>query len=117
MDSIIHVLGAQSMAWPFKTECCGNAMTLTRADMVVKLSNDILHGAKEVEANIIAVTCPLCRANLDGRQRQIEETYQTHYRIPVLYITQLMSLAFGASPKEIGLQKLLTSPQEVLGSI
>jgi heterodisulfide reductase subunit B len=63
------------------------------------------------------VACPLCQANLDGRQRQIEEEYKTRYRIPILYITQLMGLAFGAFPKEVGIHKLITSPREVLGSI
>ncbi len=117
MDSIIRTLGAQPVEWSFKTECCGVSMTLTRSDIVLKLSNDILREAKEAGANIIAVTCPLCQANLDGRQNQIEETYKTRYRIPILYITQLMGLAFGAFPKELGIQKLITSPREVLGSI
>ncbi len=117
MDSIIRTLGAQPIEWSFKTECCGVSMTLTRSDIVLKLSNDILREAKEAGANVIAVTCPLCQANLDGRQNQIEETYKTRYRIPILYITQLMGLAFGAFPKEVGIQKLITSPEEVLGSI
>ena len=115
MDSIVGALGAQPVEWPFKTECCGAAMTLTRSDIVLKLSNDILREAKEAGANALAVACPLCQVNLDSRQKQIEETYQTHYRIPILYFTQLMALAFGAIPKEVGLQKLITSPQEVLG--
>ena len=92
-------------------------MTLTRSDIVLKLTNDILREAKEVGADAIAVACPLCQANLDGRQGQIEEKYKTRYRIPILYITQLMGLSFGALPKEVGIQKLITSPQEVLGSI
>ncbi len=92
-------------------------MTLTRSDIVLKLSNDVLREAKEAGANAIAVACPLCQANLDGRQRQIEEAYKVRYRLPILYITQWMGLAFGAAPKEVGIQKLITSPQEVLGSI
>ncbi len=117
MDAIVNLLGATSLPWSFKTECCGVSMTLTRSDIVLKLTNDILREAKEAGADAIAVACPLCQANLDGRQRQIEEAYQVRYRIPVLYITQLMGLAFGAFPKEVGIQKLLTSPREVLGSI
>jgi heterodisulfide reductase subunit B len=117
MDSLVRTLGAETMDWSFKTECCGTAMTLTRSDMVLKLSNDILREAKEAGANAIAVACPLCQANLDGRQRQIEETYQTRYGIPILYFTQLMGLAFGALPEEMGLEKLITSPQQVLGPI
>lgn len=117
MDSIIRGLGAETVDWSYKTECCGMSMTLTRSDIVLKLTNDILKEAKDVEANLIAVCCPLCQANLDGRQRQIEETYKTEYGIPILYITQLMGLSFGAYPEEVGLEKLITSPREVLGYI
>jgi heterodisulfide reductase subunit B len=117
MDSIVKTLGATPIEWSFKTECCGVSMTLTRSDIVLKLSNDILREAEEAGADAIAVACPLCQANLDGRQRQIEEAYKTRYGIPILYITQWMGLAFGAFPKEVGIQKLITSPREVLGSI
>jgi heterodisulfide reductase subunit B len=117
MDSIIRTLGAMTVDWSFKTECCGVSMTLTFSEIVLKLSNEILRGAKEAGADAIAVACPLCQANLDGRQRQIEEAYKIRYGIPVLYITQLMGLAFGAFPNEVGIQKLITSPCEVLGSI
>jgi len=57
------------------------------------------------------------QANLDSRQRQIEEAYKTRYGIPIIYIIQLMGLAFGAFPKEVGIQKLITSPREALGSV
>ncbi|HUL30617.1 MAG TPA: CoB--CoM heterodisulfide reductase iron-sulfur subunit B family protein [Thermodesulfobacteriota bacterium] len=117
MDTIVRALGVETLDWSFKTECCGVSMTLTRSDMVLKLSNDILREAKETGAKAIVVACPLCQANLDGRQRQIEETYKTRYGIPILYFTQLMGLAFGAYPKEVGLQKLITSPQEVLEAL
>jgi heterodisulfide reductase subunit B len=117
MDSIVKTLGAQPIEWSYKTECCGVSMTLTRSDIVLKLTNDILREAKEAGADAIAVACPLCQANLDGRQMQIEETYKIRYGIPIIYITQLMGLAFGAIPKEVGIQKLITSPREVLGSI
>jgi heterodisulfide reductase subunit B len=110
-------IGSLPIEWSFKTECCGVSMTLTRSDIVVKLSIDILREAKETGANAIAVSCPLCQANLDGRQRQIEEAYKTRYGIPIIYITQLMGLAFGAFPKEVGIQKLITSPREALGSV
>jgi len=117
MDAIINALGAEALDWSYKTECCGVSMTLTRSDIVLKLSNDILREAKEAGANAIVVCCPLCQANLDGRQSQIEELYKTRYGIPILYITQLMGLAFGAYPKEVGIQKLITSPREALGLI
>ncbi len=116
MDDIVRALGGETIDWSYKTECCGASMTFTRSDIVLKLSNDLLREAKEAGADAIAVACPLCQANLDARQGQIGEAYQAHYEIPILYFTQLMGLAFGAYPKEVGLQKLITSPREALGA-
>lgn len=117
MESIIRTLGAETMDWSFKSKCCGGLATLSMPEMVLKLSHDILSEAKTAGANAVAVACPLCQVNLDARQRQIEETYHTQYGIPILYFTQLIGLAFGAYPEELGIQKLATSPREVLGSI
>jgi len=114
MDSIVRALGGEPLDWSYKTECCGVSMTLTRSDIVLKLSSDILRAAREVGAHAIAVCCPLCQANLDSRQIQIEEKYGVHYGIPIIYFTQLMGLAFGAFPRELGLEKLITSPRDAL---
>jgi heterodisulfide reductase subunit B len=114
MDSVIRALGGDPLDWSYKTECCGVSMTLTRSDIVLKLSNDILREAREVGAHAIAVCCPLCQANLDTRQIQIEDRYRVQYGIPIIYFTQLMGLAFGAFPKELGLEKLITSPRDAL---
>ena len=92
-------------------------MTWTRQEIVTKLANDILQSAEEAGADLVAVACPVCQLNLDGRQNQNEETHPVRRRIPVLYITQLMGLAFGALPRELGIQKLITSPQEALGAV
>ena len=114
MDNIIRALGGEPLDWSYKTECCGVSMTLTRSDIVLKLSSDILRAAKEVGAHAIAVCCPLCQPNLDSRQIQIEEKYGVHHGIPIIYFTQLMGLAFGAFPRELGLEKLITSPRDAL---
>ena len=94
-----------------------NAHPPTYSGIVLKLINNLLHEAKGAGANTIAVCCPLCQANLAARQHQIEEKQKTSCRLPILYIIQLMGLAFGARAKEVGIQKLITSPQEALGSV
>lgn len=117
MDAVIAALGAQPVEWSHKTECCGAAMTLTRSSIVQHLSRAILSGAREAGADALAVACPLCQMNLDGRQRQIEEISGSRYRLPVLYLTQWMALAFGALPQEVGIQRLRTPSEEVLGPL
>ena len=117
MDEILRSVGIETLDWSFKTECCGGALAMTRTDVVLKLTRDLLEEAKIIGANAIAVACPLCHVNLDTRQPEVEQEYGTQYGIPVFYFTQLMALAFGVSPDELGLKKHFTSPDAVLAGI
>jgi heterodisulfide reductase subunit B len=114
MDHVLRAVGVQTLDWAYKTECCGVSMTLTRADMVVHLTHKILKAAKEAGADVIAVCCPLCHANLDMRQCQIADTYGERFDIPVLYFTQLLGIVYGAFSREIGLSRLMVSPERAL---
>lgn len=114
MDSILRSVGLETLDWAYKTECCGVSMMLTRADVVVHLSHKIVSAAKEVGADVIAVCCPLCQANLDTRQGQIAEQYGERFDIPVLYFTQLLGIVYGAYSGELGLRRLIVSPQRAL---
>jgi heterodisulfide reductase subunit B len=114
MESLIGALGAQVVDWPYKTECCGASLSLTRTDVVVKLCHDILQMAAEYDANCLMVACPLCQANLDMRQAQVNRAYKTDFEMPILYFTQLTGLALGLEPKALGLSKLLVSPTKLL---
>ena len=105
MDRILKALGIQVLDWSYKTDCCGASFALTRTDIVLKLSHEILEEAKSVGADAIAVACPLCQVNLDTRQEEIERAYSTDYKLPIFYFTQLMGISFGLSPKELLLGK------------
>jgi heterodisulfide reductase subunit B2 len=72
--------------------------------------------ALDAGANCIAVACPLCQQNLDLRQSQPNKTTGNSFRIPVLYFTQIMGLAYGRSPKELGMDKVIVSADELIRS-
>lgn len=117
MDRILKKLGVNVLDWSYKTDCCGATFTLTETDAVLTLSNKILENAKAVGADAIVVACPLCHANLDTRQAEIETKYKTKYGIPILYFTQVLGLAFGVEPKKLGLHKHLVNPDRVLEKV
>ncbi|MBW2058196.1 MAG: CoB--CoM heterodisulfide reductase iron-sulfur subunit B family protein [Deltaproteobacteria bacterium] len=114
MDRILGSVGLETLDWAYKTECCGASMTYTRPEVVRHLSHEILRAAKQVGAEMIAVCCPLCQANLDMRQNQIAEIYGERFDIPVLYFTQILGIVFGAYSGELGLGRLMVSPQRAL---
>jgi heterodisulfide reductase subunit B len=117
MDELLRSLGIETLEWSYKTECCGGALAMTRTDVVLKLTHDILEEAKAVGANAIAVGCPLCHVNLDTRQTEVEQEYGTQYGMPVFYFTQLMGLAMGVAPDKLGMQKHFVSTDELLSGV
>lgn len=114
MDHILEAIGAEVLNWPFKTDCCGGSLALTRTDLVLKLSRKILDMAMTVKADAIVTLCPMCQANLDTRQADISRDTGKAYHIPVLYLTELMGLALSDPGVSKWFGKHMVSPQGVL---
>ncbi len=106
MDRLTEVLGAESIDWAFKTECCGASLPLARPDIVSKLSHRILSQARDLGADCVLVACPECHLNLDSNQDGAG--------LPVLYFTQLVGLALGLSAERLRLDKHLTDTRPLL---
>lgn len=117
MDVILESIGTKPVSWPYKTECCGAGLSISKSDIVLKLTHEILNGAKKSGANCIVVACPLCQSNLDSRQTQVESKYEEYFGLPVFYFTQLMGLAFGIPQRELGLKKLMVNPNPIISKI
>lgn len=114
MDKLIEILGAESIDWDFKTECCGAGLPLARPDMVRKLSSQILSQAKSLGADCVAVACPMCHSNLDMQQKKMKLEDGEAIDLPILYFTQLIGLALGLSPKKLALKKHFINPLPML---
>lgn len=114
METMLHAVGAETVAWTHRMECCGANFTLSRPGVVLQLSNAILDSAKTAGADCVMVGCPLCHGNLDIRQREIEGVYHRSYNMPVFYLTQLVGLALGVPADRLGLDALIVSPQKLL---
>ncbi|MGA1979814.1 MAG: CoB--CoM heterodisulfide reductase iron-sulfur subunit B family protein [Sedimentisphaerales bacterium] len=114
LDRLVTAIGGESVDWPYKVECCGGGLSLSRTDVVVSLTDSILGMAKSAGADCIAVSCPMCQVNLDLRQQDIKKQTGRDYQMPIVYITQLLGLGFGISPAKLGFNKLMISPSHVL---
>ncbi|HEX2921842.1 MAG TPA: CoB--CoM heterodisulfide reductase iron-sulfur subunit B family protein [Bacteroidales bacterium] len=103
MDILMSKIGATPVDFPFKTECCGVGFSISRTDIVLKLSGKIIEDAEHRGAESIIVACPMCHSNLDMRRTDINNYLEKKFNIPVLFVTQAIGLAIGLSPKKVGL--------------
>lgn len=108
LDELLRLLGAEAVAWPGKTSCCGASLAISRSDLVLDLSSQLLTWAAEAGADAIVTACPMCHSNLDSRQGQMRRAGRGDHRMPVYYFTQLIGLALGFSAQAMGVPRHLT---------
>jgi heterodisulfide reductase subunit B len=114
LDKVVAATGAEPVDWAAKSDCCGASFSITKPEIVVRLSGGVLKAAKDAGADCIVTACPLCQLNLDMRQRDVERKTHERIRLPVLYFTQLLGLSLGLPERDLALQSLFVDPKPVL---
>jgi heterodisulfide reductase subunit B2 len=104
MDRLLQALGATVVHYPLKTKCCGGSLAGTLPEAGERLCYILLKEAMKRGADVIATVCPLCQFNLDGYHDGIASRFES-VRIPTVYFSQLMGLAFGLPAREMGLHR------------
>jgi heterodisulfide reductase subunit B len=119
MDHILALLGAQPLPWSYGVDCCGGSLTLNRSDVVVHLVDKLARAAHEAGADALVTACPMCMANVDGRQKYrggppLPRPPKPDYEpLPIFYFTELMALAYDLPLAKV-LAKHLVDPRPLL---
>ena len=102
MEELFSALGAAPVDFPPKVRCWGGMLIATADGVAERLVDELLDWAHERDANCILTVCPLCQGNLEllGRRARVGNGRP----LPVLYFTQLLGLALGCTPREVGLR-------------
>ena len=116
MDELVEALGGAPVSWPYKTECCGASHAVPNPELTARLTHRILEMAQRAGADCIALACQMCQMNLDLGQAAAAKVGPLS-DIPVLYITQLLGLALGQSPKQVGLKALVVGADSLLSKM
>jgi heterodisulfide reductase subunit B len=114
MDLLLQAAGADVKWWNYKTECCGASVGLPKEEIQRVLSGKIIEQALQAGADAIVVCCPLCHVNLDLKQAQINGYLGTSYKMPILYLPQVIGLALGLSADDVQLKKNIVDPQPLV---
>jgi heterodisulfide reductase subunit B len=104
MEKIIEALGAAVAPFEGKTACCSGSMMATRKKAGVQMSGEIIKNIKRALANVVVTPCPLCQLNLELAEFDEKQPWKES-ELPVLNLAQLVGLALGLTPKELGFSR------------
>jgi len=104
LDELIKATGAQSVQYEDKLQCCGGGVLAMDEQVALAMAHKKLDHLRAQQADAMILICPFCNVMYEGNQRKIEKVYQTEYKLPILYYPQLLGLALGLEPDEIGMK-------------
>jgi heterodisulfide reductase subunit B len=114
LDNLVESLGADAITtYEKKVQCCGGALAFSEPEKSQEMIKGIIEAAYDNEADMIATPCPLCQANVEIYQDQINEKYDTKFNIPVVYYSQLISVAYGRSASDAALDGQLIKAKKL----
>jgi len=117
LDRLLAMCGGDVVPFPMKVRCCGGMLMTTFEQTALELNRDLLQCAVDCGAEAVATTCPLCHFNLEGYQDRINAAFGTSFKLPILYFTQLLGIALGIPPRDLGLDSSFIPLGEKISSL
>ncbi len=114
LHQLIEALGGTVVDYAGMYKCCGFPIITMNKTASLKQAGRRLGDALDAEADCLVTPCPLCHLNLDLQQPGAERIVGRELGMPVLHLPQLVGLAFGLDPKELGMSKHVVRPTSVI---
>jgi heterodisulfide reductase subunit B len=103
VEELVAALGAQVVDYPTKMQCCGGALDrVGERDASLAFARRKLTDLMREEVDALVVVCPSCFQQFDLNQAALQRANEGVH-VPVFYLAELMALAMGHEPAEIGL--------------
>ncbi len=116
-EDLISALGAEPVLYRGRVMCCGFPILFVKEGTANRIAATQIDDAKAHGAHAMATPCPLCHISLDSFQNKAEKEVGHELQMPVFHLPQLVGLALGATPEELGLPRHLVSTDSALARI
>ncbi len=114
LEAVIKALGGEAVEYIGKTKCCGFQVDLVTEETAEEMTARRLIEAKDRGADCLVTPCPFCHINLDNYQGLAEKRVSRKINVPIFHLAQLVGLALGLTPHEMGLSRHLVSPERII---
>jgi succinate dehydrogenase / fumarate reductase, cytochrome b subunit len=117
MENLFRALGATPIDYRGRTQCCGWPLSSYATTQSFKMAGGHIQEAMAAGADCMVTPCPLCHLNLDSRQPEVARVIGQPLGLPVLHLPQLVGLALGISPDQLGLDRHIVSTRPLLQTL
>jgi len=123
LEKLIRAVGAQPVAYDGRTQCCGFPVLLEKEQIALGMVGKHVGEAKKKGGDAMVTPCPLCHMSLDiyqeraGKKLQKEEGTDQKLDMPILHLPQLLGLAMGFTPDELGMKRHLVPTAPLIAKI
>lgn len=114
LHQIIEALGGTVIDYAGMRKCCGFPIITMNKQASLKQAGMHLGDAKDADADCLVTPCPLCHLNLDLQQPLAAKAVGRELDVPVLHLPQLVGLALGLEPRELGMSRHVVRPTSVI---
>jgi succinate dehydrogenase / fumarate reductase, cytochrome b subunit len=114
LHNLIVALGGRPADFSSQADCCGFHMMTIDEDRAARHAGGLLVDAQQQGAQIMVTACPLCHLSMDSWQPKSERAMKRKIGMPVLHVPQLVGLALGHNPRELGLERHIVRPTVVM---
>jgi heterodisulfide reductase subunit B len=114
LDALVALTGARVIDYSGKKRCCGGPILPVDEKTAMSVAKDKLDDVADAGADAMCLVCPFCSVMYDDNQKSIESEFGESYKLPVLYLPQLLGLARGFDRKELGLNLNVIKTKELL---
>ncbi len=114
LDRLIQVTGARVVRYEGEEDCCGGGILAFDGDTALWMTKRKLDHVTAAGADALILTCPFCAIMYEANQRRVEGMFEVEYKLPVLYYPQILGLAMGFSPDEMGFRLNRVKPRELI---
>jgi succinate dehydrogenase / fumarate reductase cytochrome b subunit len=113
LDYVIEALGAESVEYAGARKCCGFPVITMNKTTSLRQAGRHLADAIDAGADCLVTPCPLCHLNLDMQQPMAAKYVERDLDVPVLHLPQMVGLALGLDPKDLGMNKHVVKTKDV----
>ncbi len=114
LEKVIRAVGGEPVAYAGRTKCCGFPIILEKEAIAVAMAGANMKEAKDGGADFMVTPCPLCHMSLDIYQDRAGKAVNTNLNLPILHLPQLLGLAMGIPPKDLGVSRHLVPVDSII---